>query len=176
MLEQLTHLSKRLGAVGTLIRKVGDLVVVIPVAIGQLRNIRQVTRHGLFGLGKLVDLVSGIVLSSTARAKAAFDVLDGVGARLETSLSTDGTSDISRTMHLHVHVQIILIVKGTVANAALVGRGVADSVDTVSATRPAVAFGPLVLTELAARAILSTVRTMSSHGRWLLFLFGLLLD
>lgn len=147
VLEQLTHLSKGLGALGTLVWKVRDALIIVPITIGQLRDISHVSRHALLGLRVLVDLLPSIVLTSTARTEPALHMSDGVGSRLfETGISAHGTSDIAGTMHLHVHIKVVLALERTVADAALVGRRrcVRDAVDAIFAPRPSFAFCPLV--------------------------------
>jgi hypothetical protein len=162
MLKKLTQLSKLSGTFGTLIRKVRNAA--IPVAIiSQLRNFRHVSRHGPFGFGKLVNLLSYVVSSSTARTKAALNMLNSVCSRPETNFSTHGTSHVSRSVYLHMHVKIILVVKSAVTDAALERGYVCGLVDAISATRVAVAFVPLVPTEPATRSVVSTISAVSSH-------------
>jgi hypothetical protein len=169
-------LPKGLGALGTLVRKVGDALIVVPITVGQLRNIRHVSRHALLGLRKLVDLLSSIVLSSTARAEPALHMLDGVGSRLETGVSTHRASDVAGTMNLHMHIKVVLVLKGTVTDAALVGRRrvvEGDTVDATFAPRPSFAFCPLVPAKVAAREVLIASRACSSHDNGLSVLFFL---
>jgi hypothetical protein len=78
MLHQLAQVAEYLGAVWTIVREIGNMVRV--ASIRQHGNIVQVVLHLRLAGGKLVDLVAGVVNSSTTSAVATFYMLHSVGA------------------------------------------------------------------------------------------------
>jgi hypothetical protein len=153
MLQQLAQLTKYLGTVWTIIREIGNIVRA--ASIRQHGNIVQIVLHLRLTGGKLVDLVPGVVNSSTPSAVATFDMLHSVGARLESLLSTDGTTHVTRTVDLLVHFKIVLVVKGPGAIRTRVDR----PVDAVGASRSSCTFVPLVVAKIVR---LSTIATLSA--------------
>lgn len=108
MLEKLAELTERFGAFWTLVRQSWYGVLRVAAAIRELRHITKVTSHASLLSGKLIDLVSRIVLSMTAATVATFYVLNGVGSRTKAALSADRTSHITRPMDLLVHMKLVL--------------------------------------------------------------------
>lgn len=126
MLKKLTELTERLSTFRTVIREIGN-VIVVRIAVGDHGGISHEATHRWLILGKVVDLTACQILSSATRAISTFHVLDRIRPRLETGFAANGTRNITRTMNLHVHVQLVLIVELTETIRAPIdwGRAVA---------------------------------------------------
>ena len=149
VLQELTQLPEIAIAFIATVGIVGRAIVVSTV--GQHGPVIQVRPHGRFGLSESVNAVASILLATTSTAVATFYMLHGIGSRSKALLSTNRTRHIARTMDLHVHVQIVLIVKGLVTLATLVLilllliSTATTSSSTVWATREAVTLAPLIV-------------------------------
>ena len=67
-------------------------------------------------------------------------------------------------MHLHVHVEIVLIVKDAMTFTALKTRhGVVVAVHARLATRQSIAFAPLIAGKLAGAEVGLTIGTAATH-------------
>lgn len=161
VLQKLTEGRKGLGAFGTVVREVWYIVRWLPTSIRQLRLVGKVGCHATLLDSIVVDLLACVVLSFAPPTKSTFHVLDSIGSRLEAYISTDRTCHIASTMHLHVHVQLILITKVTATFVAFEGRVV--SLDAVTAARTSITFHPLIATEARAACPISTIRTITAH-------------
>lgn len=165
MLQELTHLTKRLGALLTVIRLVRHSTMIVARSIGQARCICHVPTQRLLGLCKVVNRLASAIFSLATRAVPAFHVLHRVGAALETLLTTDRTRHGARTMHLHVHLQIVLILEGPGAFMTLKG-GNAHAVDAIAAARVSISLRPLISTELRTRTVAVAFGARTSHCAW----------
>ena len=66
-------------------------------------------------------------------------------------------------MHLHVHVEIVLIVKDATAFTALITRHGVVAVHARLATRQSIAFAPLIAGKLAGAEVGLTIGTAATH-------------
>lgn len=83
MLQQLAQLTKRFVAFRTTIRQVWNPVVhTIP---SQERSLSHESLHAALPSGIIVDLLTGVILSTTSGAITTLNVLHGVCARSETA-------------------------------------------------------------------------------------------
>ena len=122
---------------------------------------------------KIVNLLPIVVSvrTVTTRTISAFDVLDGIRTGTEPTVTTDGTSNISRTMNLQMHIQLVLVVKFTITLSALKDGNWSDIlvtatvlvVDAVPAPAVSVAFRPLVAAKLTTGCPITALGTISSH-------------
>lgn len=152
MLHQLTQLTKGFGTFWAIVRQVRHLLAVAPVR--KHGSFTQVAFHLQLAVGKLVNLVAGIVLSETPSAVSTFDMLNRIRTRLEAFISTDGAGYILGTMNLHVHAEIVLVFE------RLVAFGASDlPIDTATAARNTRAFAPLISTKVARRTAASALGT-----------------
>jgi hypothetical protein len=161
MLQELTQLTKRLGALGTMIRQVGNVLLVRVCAapiVGQHGNvaIAQIVAHLRLALRKLINLVAGVVDSDTGTAVSTFNVLHRIRSTLESLVPTDRTGYSSWAMNLHVHIELILAIEFSVA------LWTSDClVDTFVAPGRIFAFGPLIVAKVTAP--ITTVSTIAYH-------------
>ena len=149
MLQQLAQVMKVFVTLWAAVRLIGDTI---------LFSVRQQTihvrLHGTFALSKLVDLRPSVVLATASGTVAALDVLDRVGSRTESTFTTDRACNVSRTMDLLVHLQLVRVTKDSLA-------GVADESHTLLATRLTGSLEPLVAAVPTRVALISTLRTHS---------------
>ena len=158
VLKELTEVTEGFDAARAVIGELGNMGLGGMTAIGESGSFVHVGTHGSLALSKLIYLTPCIIFSTTTTAIAAFDVLNCVGPRLESNLMANGTGHIARTMHLHVHLQLILMVELAVTGMAFVYVRHAG----FAAGAP-FALGPLIAAESAARAPLATLGTLASH-------------
>ena len=162
VLKQLTQLAKGAIAFVTLIGIIGCRPIVVS-SIGQHGRTVQIGLHGRSRLSKPINVVSRILLATATTAIATLHVLNGVGSRAKALFSTNGTGYSPRTMDLHVHVQIVLTVKSTMAFAALVVCLVVVSTYTVIATRVAVTLAPLIVAVSVPVVVAAAVSAIAAH-------------
>ena len=117
MLQQLRQLTKGLCTFRTLIRKIRNIIIMS--TIRQKRSPVQIGLHSTFFLSKVIDLLSCIVSSRTARTVSTFNVLDGISTGAKSLLSAHRTFDVARAMNLHVHLQLVSGVEFTVTFSTL---------------------------------------------------------
>lgn len=102
MLEQLAQIAKhsvaRLATVGKVWSSGIAISVVLQHGSGDVRL------HLSLGRSKLIDLIPRIILSSASSAVATLNMLDSVGTRTESTVSTNRTRNLFWAVHLHVHV------------------------------------------------------------------------
>ena len=114
-----------------------------------------------------MDLSTSILTTPAATAVATFNVLDSVGSRTKALLPTNGATNIERTVHLHMHVEFILIIEGSEALVAfiLVLLVLIPLVAfyTVSATRVSISLHPLISAKAAAAFPFGTLGTATAH-------------
>jgi len=141
--------------------------------------------HFALSLSKLVNLLPRLVSTLAPSAVSTFHMLDHVGARFETLLLAQETGDNFRAVDLHVHVQFVLAVEHSLAfSTCKVGRrrksgldgyekgiGRCDkgidrlsTDDAILAARAAIAFHPLVATELAVGTPDTAFRAAPPHS------------
>jgi hypothetical protein len=170
MLEKLAQLTERFGAFWALVRQCWYGVLQVAAAIRELRHITKVTTHASLLSGKLIDLISCVVLSTTAAAVATFYVLNGVGSGTKAALSADRTSHITRPMDLLVHVKLVLRTEALIACAARIRDrrsavpATAIAIHTTLTTRIAITLQPLVAAERLAALEAVAVSADTSHG------------
>ena len=171
VLQELTELAKGLLTITTLIWEVWNRIVLV-ASIGQHGHLRHKMAHLGLLRSKFVNLLPGIVTATTTTARPSFNVLNSVGSRTKPTVTTNRTGDISRSMNLLMHFQLILIVELTVTNYTLVHRCPhwCVRIHTVGASRVTIAFHPLVSTKVGpvqvaiARAARSTHSLVDSKG------------
>jgi hypothetical protein len=66
-------------------------------------------------------------------------------------------------MDLHVHVQLVLVVKAAMTPTASKRMAGAVSIDTIDAARGPVALAPLIATKAFVAEPVATVATITSH-------------
>lgn len=140
MLQQLTEIAIHNRTLRTLIGIVRDLIVVVS-SIGDHGELGHVTMHGSFLRSKAPDLFPRIVPSTALRTSSVFDMLHCVCARFEASITTNGTRDVAGAVHLHVHLQVVAVLKGASALVTTV-----RAVDAFPAAGSAGTFASLVVT------------------------------
>jgi hypothetical protein len=175
MLEKLAELTERFGAFWALVRQFWYGVLQVAAAVRELRNITNVTTHASLLRGKLIDLISRVVRSTTAAAVATFYVLNCVGSRTKAAISADRTSHITRPMDLLVHVELVLRTEALIACSTRkrdrrdsgIPSAVATpskAIHTILTTRVAIALQPLVAAERLAALEAVAVSADASHG------------
>jgi hypothetical protein len=136
------------------------------VIVPPIRQERRPVHEGLhfaLSLSKLVNLLPRLVSTLAPSAVSTFHMLDHVGARFETLLLAQETGDNFRAVDLHVHVQFVLAVEHSLAfSTCKVGRR--KSGDAILAARAAIAFHPLVATELAVGTPDTAFRAAPPHS------------
>jgi hypothetical protein len=110
---------------------------------------------------ELIDLFASILVTWTAGAISTLHVLDGIGSASEACFAANRTSHAARAMDLHVHIQVVLVFKTSIAFLAL--KGWAATVDTAFATRVASSLPPLIATELMRLAAALTLGATTTH-------------
>jgi hypothetical protein len=139
MLQELTHLTKRLVTIGTVIRKVGYACKVVGL-VRQERSIRHEAIHLRFSRRKSVDLCTGIFAAKTLRAVATFYVLNGVGTRPKALFAANRTGNVAGSMDLGVHLEAVATRELATTLGAVVG-----TIHTVTTAGMTIAFEPLVV-------------------------------
>lgn len=154
VLQQLTELTKGLVAVGTVVGEIGDAS---SVSIREHGNVGcNVALHASLLIRKFVNLTSRIVGPKTTRTITTLNVLHRIGPGPEASFMADGTRNVSWTMRLCVHVELILSVKvseafvtgeggsGISSEAIISVAGIVVPTHTVFASRISITLEPLV--------------------------------
>jgi hypothetical protein len=159
MLEQLAQVAKQDVARLATVRKVWSSVIAISVVFQHWSGDELL--HLPLGRSKFIDLIPRIVLSSASRAVTTLNVLDSVGTRTESTVSTNRTRNLFWAVHLHVHVEVIFVSEyaSTRGTLAIVG------IDTGSATRLPLSFVPLIDAELITAFQTSACGTWSPNTR-----------
>jgi len=170
MLHQLAQVSERLRALIALVRILRDPLITSPIR--QKGRAIEVLLHTSLCLGILVNLLPSIIAPLATRTETALHVLNCVRRRAKTNFPTNGACDVTRTMNLLMHIKLILRVevsvthnasKGRIGRLGVIARRILRPIDTILATRVAVALPPLVAVKTAIRAPISTVGTVPSH-------------
>jgi len=129
---------------GTMIGKIRYLIrMLMPTAsIGKLRSFRNIGCHLPLLISIVVDLLSCIIPSGTARTISTFDMLYRIRPRPETPIPTNGTCYSLRTMDLHMHIQLIHIIKLSTTFITFIGRVRRIPLNTITATRTSISLHP----------------------------------
>ena len=149
-----------------------DSLITPPVR--QKRREIQVFFHTSLRLGILINLLASIVAPFATSTITALHVLDGVGWRAKTCISTNRAGDVTRTMNLLMHFKLILGVEISVAYYASIrrrrlellyccARRILRPRDAILAARAALALSPLIAAEVTTSAPIVTFCTVPSH-------------
>ena len=146
VLQELAQVPEHSRALLALIRKIRGIQV---SSICQHGCIREIGLHSALAGSKAINVLARVLLPGASTAKSTLEVLYGVGTGSEPTLTTNGTGNVSFTVHLHVHVELVLRIEFSITLVALVdnGRRVRVPIHTVLATRVPISLGPLVAAE-----------------------------
>ena len=102
MLEQLAQIAKHFVATLATVGKIRSSGIAISVVFQHGSGDERL--HLPLRRSKFIDLIPRILSSSASSAVATLNMLDSVGTRTESTVSTNRTRNLFWTVHLHVHV------------------------------------------------------------------------
>jgi hypothetical protein len=166
VLKELTELTKGFDALRTAVGIVGDVAASI-AAVGEHGSVRDEWSHVTLLGSEIVNGSAGLVLTPASSAKPTFHVLHGICPATEPRLVTHRARHIPGTMHLHVHIQLVLSVESATTSPTAETRARGSSVMPPSHTLLATGvrtFPPLIGAKIARITIAVAIGAVTSHG------------
>jgi hypothetical protein len=158
MLKQLAQLAKIFA---TWLATVGEIRSTVMSISLVLQHRSDELLHVSLGRSKSIDLIPRVIFTKASSAVATLNMLNSIGTGTESAFSAHRTRNCLGAVHLHVHVDFILVAEGASTRGTLVEGGV----DTVPATRQPLSLVPLIITILITAFQTSALSTWAPNAR-----------